>query len=467
LESVQQNPDALDTLPLVLSNGVLQTLRAQLAELKKKEVTLSHEFGDRHPDLIKARAEIKLVEDSLRAQLTKLTESVKHDYEEALAIEQNLVEALNGQKRDVLALNRKSIEYGALQRQATSDRQIYEQLLAQTQARGVTGNTPTTKIRIVEPAERPAAPIGPQNLRDLALVFAAGFVLCLGAPLLVETFDRRLKTPADVEQSLQLRCIAIVPTIAGKRNNTAVSAFNEAFRRIRTAVAFSRRQQGAVSLLVTSSSPQEGKSLITASVAMALARANQRVLLVDADLRRPVQHKRFKIKAAPGLSDLLSRSLEDIDAAVSQTEIPNLFVLPCGSTNAAAAELLSSSTLSTLMNEFALRFDWIVFDSPPVGPVADACIIAPLVHRTLVVVSADVTLTAAAQAAVDQLRAAGVTHASAILNRVDLAHSAYYYEPYHYSGYETYQSGAIDLGERNTDSHALSERTPRTPNTIN
>jgi capsular exopolysaccharide synthesis family protein len=219
------------------------------------------------------------------------------------------------------------------------------------------------------------------------------------------------------------------------------TAFNEAFRRIRAAIAFSQGHQGVSRLLVTSAAPQEGKSLIAANLAVALSRMGQRVLIIDADLRRPVLHKTFGIKAAPGLSDLLGRDANpSTGIPIHRTEIPNLFVLPCGSKHSAAAELLSSPNLPILLNNLDAKFNWIVIDSPPVGPVADACIIAPLVQRTFVVVSADATQTAAAGAAFDQLRSAGVTQASAILNRVDLKHSAYYYAPYHYKEYASYQS---------------------------
>jgi capsular exopolysaccharide synthesis family protein len=450
LKSFQQNPAALDSLPKVMASDVLQALRSQLAELRKKEMAMNQELGDRHPEMVKMRGEIGLVENSLRAELAKLTESVKHDYEESLAVEQNLMRALEQQKGDVLALNRKSLEYGALQRQATSDRQIYEQLLNQSQTRGVTGNTPETRVKIVEPAELPVAPIGPSNGRDLLLAIAAGLVLALGAPLIVESFDRRLKTPVEVEQQLNLRCIAMVPSL-NRRNgkdatlvNDDTTAFNEAFRRIRTTVALSHRRQGISRVLVTSTAPQEGKSLVAANLAVALARTGQRVLLIDGDLRRPVLHKTFGLKPSPGLSDLLTRKAE-APTAIHQTQNPNLFVLPCGSKHPAAAELLSSPSLPVLLSALDSEFNWIVFDSPPIGPVSDACIIAPLVQRTIVVVSADATLSAAAEAAVDQLRAAGISQPSVVLNRVDLKHSAYYYAPYHYKEYAVYHSASSGI----------------------
>jgi capsular exopolysaccharide synthesis family protein len=459
LKSVQEDSSVLATLPVVLSNALLQQLRGQLAELKQKELTLNQEFGDRHPEMVTIRKEIDLANERLRVELIKLTESVKHDYLEAQAIEQNLVNALNGQKRDVLDLNRKSIEYGALQRQATSDRQIYEQLLTETKTRGVTRTTPDTKITIVEPAELPPAPIGPRNTRDSILVLAAGLILAIGAPLVIDSFDRRLKTPTDVEQSLRLRCIAMVPSLNERGTRPALvgdaaTAFNEAFRRIRATVALSADHQGMSRVLVTSTAPQEGKSLVAANLAVALARTGQRVLLIDGDLRRPVLHKTFGIKAVPGLSDLLTKDA-NAGTAIHTTDHPNLFVLPCGSTNVAAAELLSSPSLPLLLSALDSKFNWIIFDSPPIGPVADACIIAPMVQRTLVVVAADMTLAAAAGAAVDQLKAAGVVQVTAVLNRVDLKHSAYYYAPYHYKEYSLYQSVSTESIPRTDRTGAL------------
>jgi capsular exopolysaccharide synthesis family protein len=214
-----------------------------------------------------------------------------------------------------------------------------------------------------------------------------------------------------------------------------------------------RHYQGVSRVLVTSTAPQEGKSLVAANLAVALARTGQRVLLIDGDLRRPVLHKTFGLKPSPGLSDLLTRKA-DAGAAIHRTQNPNLFVLPCGSKHAAAAELLSSPSLPALLTALDSKFNWIVLDSPPLGPVSDACIIAPLVQRTLVVVSADATLTAAAEAAVDQLKTAGAAQTSAVLNRVDLKNSAYYYAPYHYKEYALYQSSASEPEAEQTQTYS-------------
>jgi polysaccharide biosynthesis transport protein len=443
LQTVRENQDALDSLPIVLTNPVLQQLRGQLAELKQKELSSSQELGDRHPDLIKLRSEVASTTKRLQLELAKLTESVKNDFVAAQAIEANLTGALDAQKREVVTLNKKTLDYGALQRQVTSDRQIYERLLTEAQTRGVTGKTADKTIRVVEAAELPVSPIGPHNARDLLLVIAAGLLLAIAAPLTLESLDHRIKTPADIEQRLRLPCLAMVPQLskhAGTKQplmTSIASGYNEAFRRIRSAIATPGRHPAASRLLVTSAAPNEGKSLVALNLAIALAKSGQRVLLLDADLRRPTVHVNFDLDASPGFTDLLRRDEEGLKA-IRGTSIPNLFVLTSGKEHSDAAELLSSTTFQTLLGVLEARFNWIVFDSPPVGPVADACIIARLVPQTLFVVAADSTTAAAATAAIDQLKAVEAKILGVVLNRADLEHSGYYYWPYHQANYSQY-----------------------------
>jgi succinoglycan biosynthesis transport protein ExoP len=443
LQAVRDNKMALDSLPIVLTNPVLQQLRSQLAELQQKELRASQELGDRHPDLIKLRSEVDLGAKRLDAELAKVTEAVKNDFEAAEAIEENLTSALDGQKHEVVNLNQKSLDYGALQRQVATDRQIYERLLTESQTRGVTAKTAEHTIRVIEPAELPLAPVGPHNTRDLLLVIAAGLLLAIGAPLTLESLDHRVKTPADIERYLRLSCLAMVPQLTRHRGekqpvmSNVASGYSEAFRRIRAAIVAPGRRPIASRLLVTSAAPNEGKSLVALNLAIALANAGQRVLLLDADLRRPTVHRNFDLEVSPGFTNLLRGDAEGL-TAIRGTSTPNLFILPSGPEDSDAAELLSSPNFQALMGVLERRFNWIVVDSPPVGPVADPCIIARLVPQTLFVVAADSTTVASASAALDQLRAAEAKILGVVLNRADLEHSAYYYWPYHQSQYSQY-----------------------------
>jgi len=442
LDRLKGDPGAIDALPIVLSNPVLQQLRSTIAELKQKDAAMSQDLGPRHPEMVKIASDIEASTVRLRAELEKVSESVKNDYIAAGAIERSLVQALDEQKRDVLDLNRKTIEYGSLQRQAVSDREIYERLLTEAQTRGVIRKAPEMNVRVLEPAELPLAPTGPQNSRDLLLVIAAGLFLAVGAALAVESFDQRIKTPADVELRLQIPCISMVPRVADGSQllmTGAPSLYHEAFRRLRTVLSNSERNPSHV--LVTSALPEEGKSLVAANLAVALARAKQRVVLVDGDLRRPSLHKLFALEPAPGLADLLNGH-SDVPAAVRAVGIPNLWVVPCGRDHGAAAEALSAPALKKLLTVLESKFDWIVFDSPPVGPVADACLFGRLLERALVVVAADSTPVGAAAATIQELKSANVELVGVILNRVDLRVLPAYYSPMYYGAYSGYRSEA-------------------------
>ncbi len=449
LRSVQSadssNADSsLDTLPVVLSNGVLQQLRAQHAELKQKELILSQDLGDRHPDLLKLRSEIDLAETRLRAELAKVVESVRNDYQAAEALEQSLARALEEQKQEVMGLSRQSVEYGSLLRQAESDRQLYQRLLGEAQARGIAGKTVERKIRVVEPAELPRGPVGPQRMRELGLVLFGGLFLALSAPFIRESLDHRVKTPAEIEKRLGLKCLAMVPTVksdnaTGPLFTNDANAFNEAFRRIRTAALLVSTDSSAVRLMVTSAAPHEGKTVVAVNLALALAQLNQRVLLVDGDLRRPKVHKMLGIEPFPGLADVLSGE-GTVQEHVRASHVPNLFVLPCGMKQRSTSELLSTAGLKRFLDELDEVYDWVVVDSPPTGAVADATVIGRMVHQTLVVLSADLTPMAAGKAMVEQLEAADVPIMGAVLNRVDLQKSAYYYTPYYTGSYSDYYS---------------------------
>jgi capsular exopolysaccharide synthesis family protein len=442
LRSAQNEQAALDSLPIVLSNPVLQQLRAQLAELKQKESTLAQELGDRHPDLVKLRSDIQATDLRLKTELRKLGESINNDYAAAQALEQSLVSALDAQKKEVLELNRKGLDFGALQRQATSDRQIYERLLTEAQTRGIAGKTAEQKIRVVESAELPRYPVSPRRMQEYALAFGGALLLALAAPFLREFMDRRVKTPAELEKRLGVTCLAMVPKISTETGKAPLftneaNAFNESFRRVRTALSLNVKGPGSVRIMVTSAVPREGKSVAAMNIAIAAAQMNQQVLLIDADLRRPKVHRMLGVEPFPGLADALGADAS-LDEIIRKTEIANLSVLPCGMKQISASELLALPRLERLLEQLEERFDWIVFDTAPIGPVADAAIIAQCVQQAVFIVSAETTPITVAKAAFDQLEATGVSISGAILNRVDLQHSAYYYAPYYNGEYSSY-----------------------------
>jgi polysaccharide biosynthesis transport protein len=443
LRAMGDTPSSIDALPVVLQNPALQQLRAQLAELKQRELDLSQDLGDRHPDLVKLRAQIASTDERLKTELAKVVDSVRNEYVAAQSQEQNLMKALDAQKHDVFDLDRKGVEFAALQRQAASDKEIYEKLLNEAQTRTVAGKTAQTRIQVVESAEMPRGPIGLPKTEQLALAIFGAALMGLSAPIVRESLDQRVKTASDLDRQLNLTCLAMIPTVRPDRNGNGprVSAeanvFNEAFRRLRTAIVVAAPAAGSTRLLVTSAAPKEGKSLVASNLATVLAQMNQRVLLIEGDLRRPTVHKLMKVQPFPGLADLLKGEAAIADV-LRPTPIAGLFVLPCGLKHADAFELLTSARMEGILKQLDQQFDWIVFDSPPVGPVSDACVIGQWVHQAILVASAGFTPKEALRAAYTQLEHANIAVAGAVLNRVDLQRSGYYYAPYYAREYGAY-----------------------------
>jgi capsular exopolysaccharide synthesis family protein len=213
--------------------------------------------------------------------------------------------------------------------------------------------------------------------------------------------------------------------------------FSESFRVVRTNVIFSSTPAGSRSLVVTSTGPGEGKTLVAANLAIALAQSSHRVLLIDADMRKPRVHEVFGKAKEPGLSNVLVGNAE-ASQCISKTSVQGLWVLPAGVTPPNPAELLGSKRFKDFLGSLAQHFEYVVFDSPPVMAVTDSSIVAHTVDGVLFVVGAEMTSRHAAQRALEQLDHAHAKIVGAVLNRVDLKHNAYYYSSYYRREYNNY-----------------------------
>jgi capsular exopolysaccharide synthesis family protein len=210
--------------------------------------------------------------------------------------------------------------------------------------------------------------------------------------------------------------------------------FGEAMRAVRTAVIFSSADEGARAIVVTSTAPGEGKTLISTNLAVALAQADQRTLVIDGDMRRPRVHGVFRRQQEPGLSNVLVGTARMSDA-VRMTQVPNLYVLPSGHIPPNPAELLGSTRYLEALDELRQQFDWIIIDAPPVMAVTDAAILSNSATGVVFVVGAEMTSKRNAVSAVEHLAQARAKFIGAVLNRVDLKRHSYYYAPYYRKDY--------------------------------
>src|SRR5262249_39977588 len=436
ISAMQHDRTTLDTFPTILANTFVQQQKSELADLQRQQAQLSEKLGPNHPEMVKLASAIRTAETKLQAEIAKVIQAIRSDYQQALAREQSLNEALNQQKRDALDLNRKGIEYGVLARDAASNRQIFESLLQRTKETGISGELRTSNIRVVDAAETPRRPASPNRRNNLVLAFFGGGALAIGLAFFFEYFDNRIKTPDEVRQGLGLAFLGMVPALFGKAmtnpliNNAVPANFSEGFRALRTNLLFSSSDEGHRSLVVSSTGPGEGKTMVAANLGVALAQAGERVLLVDGDMRKPRLHSVFEKPQKPGLSNVLVGNAKSSES-IHLTTVPGLWVMPAGINPPNPAELLGSKRFREFMISAGQHFDWVIIDTPPVMAVTDSAVAAHVTKGVLFVVGAEMTSIGAARSALEQLCRARARMLGAVLNRVDLQHNAYYYSAYY------------------------------------
>ena len=447
LQASASNRARLDTAPQILTNPFIQQLKGELAALQQQVEQASGRLGKKHPDMIKLESAIRLAEAKLSSEIEKIVQSVRSEYQAALAHENSLVVALDQQKAEALAMNRKAIAYTVLERDVESGIQLYNNLLQRTKETGVTGELRTSNIRIVDPAEKPRTPVSPKRAQNELLALFLGTLCACVLVAFFEYMDSRIKSPEEIRGHLGLTHLGMLPALQQKEDRYPLLSggvpanFSEALRTFRTNVLFSSAEEGGRALVVTSTAPREGKSLVSSNLAISLAQAGQRTLLVDADLRKPKAHDIFGLSQEPGLSNVLVGDAP-MSAAVRETTVPGLSVLAAGRIPPNPTELLGAPRFRELMTTLRTHFDWIIVDTPPVMAVADATLVAHLATGVVFVVGAEMTSRHAAKRALDQLEHVHAKFVGGVLNKVDLHRNPYYYSQYYRREYAQYYSKA-------------------------
>jgi succinoglycan biosynthesis transport protein ExoP len=435
------------------SLALIQNLRLQEATLQAQIDQDASQFGAAYPKLIQERASLSGVQQSLQEEIKRTAERSENDFKVASKAEQGARAAYDNDRVEAEKLNDKSIEYAILSKEADQSQELYQDLLKRLKEAGILEGLHSSNVTVVDQASAPARPSRPQVPLYLALGAGLGIFLGCCVALLVEAVDNKIQGADEVE-ALQIPLLGISPQIEANKTGShalmldsrhADSAFGESVRRLRSGLLISRSGTPPQVLLVSSASPGEGKSTLSLSLAISLSQYEKKVLLVEADMRRPVLCRRLGLQRTDGLSVLLS-DREAATAILPAANNPNLYLLPAGPTPPYPAELLGSPRMHTLMDEWRAEFDFIVVDSPPVLPVTDAQLLEEMADATVLLARVGFTTRAALERAYklllmhrkDQARPAiGV-----LLNFVARRSSAYYGYYGYYGGkkYE-YQQG--------------------------
>ena len=432
----------VDSISAVLNSTSVQNLRTRLNELQQESVRIAERYGEKHPERQRVATALANARNQLDDEIKKAVLNARNEYDAAVAQERVLVGTLNDAKQAATELGRKGVDYSALVREAESNRAVYSQLLTREKELRVIANSRTNNVRVVDRAEVPGSPFAPNHRRDWVYALALGLALGLAIAFGIDYLDDTVKTPDDITRRLKLKFLGLVPIVPGERHplisGPVPHDFGEAYRSIRTSLAAQLPGTGARVVAVASSQPLEGKTTTAVNIAMALAVGGARVLLIDADMRRPSVHKALRMNNDRGLSQLLAGQAR-MREVVQRTHDPNLLTITAGRTPANPSELLASDRMRALLSGLETGpFDWIVIDTPPVLAVTDAVILAPLVHAVTFVIGAEMTRWRLAERAVETLLGANPRNVVAILNKVNFGRNKYYYSRYYGHQYKNY-----------------------------
>lgn len=422
-----------------------QTLEMQLADAKK-QLTADHPavaaLADKIKDLQSRMVDVdKQYADSLLAVAA-------HDYTSAQESEKQIRDYFEKQRQEALSLNEKLLEYQVFQ----TDAQRAESLIAILDDRikqvNVTEDTGALNISILEAAAPADRPSKPQKPRILAMALVLGLMLGGGLSLVRDWLDTRLRSADEIAAILGVPVLGTVPHMSQKESVAqrgrkvlldSASGVAEAYRTIRTSVFFGAPDGQAKTLLITSPAPGDGKTTLVSNLALSMAQAEQKTLIIDADIRKSRQHEVFGLSDKSGLTSVLA-GRDRLESCIFKTEVGNLSVLPSGPEVPNPSEMLNSAAFNKMMQDLKARYDRIIIDSPPVMPVTDARILGALCDKTVLVLRAEKSTRKASQQARDGLLAVGSSLLGAVVNDISKSNSRYgYYSGYGYGyGYGKY-----------------------------
>jgi succinoglycan biosynthesis transport protein ExoP len=437
------------------NSALLERLREQQADLKIQVAQLSTQFGPSYPKLAQLNSQLKEVDAQIQSEMRKVAARLRGDYLAAVQRESMLRSALEKQKQQANKLNESAIEYSLLKRDVDANRTLSEGLLERLKEAGVTAGLRSNNFRIVDAARVPTAPAGPNVLRNLAFALALGLSTGIGLAFLLESMDNTVRTPEQAQTISALPSLGMIPLGSrstrevGGRGKLALASSKEAvelvtksrprsqmaesYRALRTSLLLTFAGGPPKVILITSALPEEGKTTTSVNSAIVLAQKGTRVLLIDADLRRPSIHKTLGMGPNHGLSNVLTGTATLQEAIIPSTIVPELFILPAGTPPPNPAELLASTKMKDILEELRKHYDHIVIDSPPTLSVTDAVVMSTRADAVVLVIRSGHTTKPALRRARDILLQVNARVCGVLVNAVDLNSPDYYYH-YEYQG---------------------------------
>jgi capsular exopolysaccharide synthesis family protein len=468
-------------LTQVMTHGLIPTLRSNLQALEAEKVKLSSVLKPDHPRMEEQNTRISEARRALDAEIAHVVRSIQQDYMAARAREQALETEADKQRSSALHLKHLGVQYAVLENEVTVNRALYERILKRLGETSVSNDVTLSNIQVVQSADAPHYPSEP-NL-PLNLLLASGFGLFLGAGLAFfrEYMDSSVSTPEDVWRTASLNTLGVVPDVtsfkyllngngglvkdlirtaqnmrkrrAGQSSSKELivshhplSFISESYRIIQNTLLFSQAEGPPRVVLVTSPDSQEGKTVTTLNLAIALAQDGHSVLVVDGDLRRGCCHHRLGLKNHNGLTHVLTGKYS-LEECVQTTHIGGLSLVSPGVVPPHPSRLLGSNKMKEVLTSLRNSYEFVLIDSPPVVAVSDAAVLSAMADGVLLVLRGGKTKAAAARLATQRLQACRAWVIGVVLNGVDLRDPDYvHHRNYYYAQENVMSNGTTSNG---------------------
>jgi polysaccharide biosynthesis transport protein len=438
--------------PEVIRHPGISEMRLELAKAERNLAEIAKQYKEGHPAYVAAKNEVTVLEEKLSGLADQILAAQRAEQQAAL---QHLTAARQRQsivENDLREYRTNQERFKHMADTAFNLRETYNGLrkrIVDLELASYT-NISSGNIHVARAAESPEKAARPRRAFNLSIAAALGLLGGIGLCFFFEYFDTTLKNRQEIERLLARPILGFVPPHDRKTAeespdlvamHNSRSSMAEAFRTIRTAIAFSSTGAGGIrSFLVTSACPSEGKSLVAINVAISLAQDGKRVLLIDADLRKPRLHRTFNLRSPSGLSNyLVDEAHGPIAPYIQHTAIPNLDLIVAGPLPPNPAELLNGARLAALLAEVGAAYDRVIFDTPPVVNVSDSAILGARLDGVVFVVRAYKTQRELAVQAVRMLQSSRANVLGVVVNSIDTPRRGYYRDYYYYHRY--YRSG--------------------------
>lgn len=432
-----QGDELMNASSYIVNDQALSSVRAQLVDSEVTLKVMLETYGLNHPEVKRVQAGVNELKKKLSDALSGLKKGLKADYEVSLAKFNALeIELETAKKSDIEAESEKFLPFEKAEREVEVQRQILNALRARVAQQGIEVEVPRTPVEVVDTAEPPQRPVSPNLILNILISIFLGLAAGIGLAYFIEYLDTSVKTVDDVESYLGLPVLGVIPQkVRPLVEEGPESPHAEAYRVLKTNMQFANKGATGGAFCVVSGGVGEGKSTTLFNLAYVCAQLGDKVLVVDSDLRRPIQHTILNMSNRFGLTNVLMRDVP-IEEVIKPTSVPNLHFLPSGRLPRSSLGLLDSQRMRELVKNLKARYDYVFFDSPPIMGVTDASILASEVDGVLLVVQYRKYPRIISSRARRMIENVGGNLLGVVLNNINILRDDYYY--YYHSYYSHY-----------------------------